>query len=373
MIVLCPLAVCSGHAQDAAATHYVVTDNDIYRATNSATVFKLSGASLKRSKPLLTGGWGLGGGYFGTTLQTVATVGSNMCVFVSDPGSDDIAAFNSTTKVGNYSDPTGSGAWSGISLVARGTTLYAAYSASVSIGVWTINSNCSLTLANAAMNTPTYVPVNDLAVSPNGKTLVVSYAQQNVDSYAVSGSTLTEKGPYNTFGDTAGIDITKDSKFAIFGDFSTTATQVEILAINSDSSLGRSDEYNVAEGGQDSNEVWLSPDQTLLYVSNNVSLQVTTLKFKEGAAIGKRLAFDCITKLNNPGKAIFNSAGLATESSTGTGGYLYVAEWGNPSAVALLKLPKGGCPAEVSGSPFRNPTASGDFPVTLSAYPPRPF
>jgi hypothetical protein len=373
ILMLAALSVCSLLAQDSDATHYVVTNDDIYRAPNAASVFKLSGAVLKRSKSLATGGWGLGGGYFATALQAMAAVGTNMCVFVADPGSDDIAAFNSTTKVGNYSDPTGSGAWNGTSLAAHGTALYAAYSASVNIGVWTINPDCSLTLANSAMNTPTFYPVNDIAVSPDGKTLVASYAQQKVDSFAISGANLTEKGPYNTFGYTAGIDITKDSKYAIIGDFSAALTQVEVLPIHSNSSLGSSDYYNVAQGGKDSNNVWLSPDETLLYVSNNVSLQITTLKFKESASAGKRLTFDCITTLHDPGNFMFNPSGLATEAPTGTGVYLYVAEWGNPSAVGLLKVPKGGCPTEVSGSPFRNPTAPSDFPATLSAYPPRPF
>jgi hypothetical protein len=62
---------------------------------------------------------------------------------------------------------------------------------------------------------------------------------------------------------------------------------------------------------------------------------------------------------------------LATEAGTGKGGYLYVAEYGTPAAVALMQIPSNGCPAEVSGSPFVN---SGiGFPVTLTAYPPRPF
>jgi hypothetical protein len=214
-------------AQDAGTPHYVITANDIYRAPNSATVFRLSGSSLVSSPALDTTGWGIAGGFYGTNQQTVIKVGTNVCTFVSDPGSDDIAAFNTTSfaspvKVGNYDDSTGSGAYTGIALAARGSTLFAGYSASVNIGVWTINADCSLTLGSSASNTPTPAPVDDLAVTPNGATLIATYGQTfpGVGSFAISGTALTSLGPYNTAGPTAGIDITEDSKFAIIGDYS---------------------------------------------------------------------------------------------------------------------------------------------------------
>jgi 6-phosphogluconolactonase (cycloisomerase 2 family) len=202
---------------------------------------------------------------------------------------------------------------------------------------------------------------------------VVTYAQSTsgVDSFAISGTTLTEKGPFNAVGGTAGIDITSDSKFALVGDFSTTVTQVEIFPINSDSSLGASDYYNVSGGGADSNSIWLSPDGTRLYVANNVSIQVTTLKYNESAGLGSRLTFDCLNTLNNPNGQLNSANAIVTELTTGKGGYLYVAEGGNPGAVALLQVPTNGCPVEVAGSPFSN--LAGGFNSTISAYPPRSF
>jgi 6-phosphogluconolactonase (cycloisomerase 2 family) len=371
---------------DAGTSHYVITNNDLYRTPSAATVFKFTGSALEDFPALDTGGWGLGGGYFGTNKQAVATVGTTVCVFVADPGSDDIGAFNTTnfshpTKVGNYSDPAGSGAYIGIALAAHGTTLYAAYTASLNIAVWTVNSDCSLTLAKSDKNTPTYNPVDDIAVSPDGKTLVATYGQRdrlgelNVDSYAISGTTLTEKGPFTSIGGngTAGVDITRDSKYAIVADFSDNRpTQVEIFPINSDSSLGSSDYYEFSQGGLNSNNIWLSPDGTLLYVSNQGSFQITTLKFNENAGRGSRLSFDCLTTLNNPEGQLFFPIGMATEGRSGTGGYMYVAEGGNPPAVALLQVPTSGCPTEVAGSPFSN-SVPGAWTTTVSAYPPRPF
>lgn len=383
-MILAASALCASQmlAQDAATPHYVITANDIYRAPNSATVFRLSGSSLVSSPALDTSGWGIAGGYYGTNQQTVIKVGTSVCAYVGDPGSDDIAAFNTTSftspvKVGNYDDPTGSGAYTGIALAARGSALFAGYSASVNIGVWAINADCSLTLGSSASNTPTPAPVNDLAVTPNGATLIATYGQTNpgVGAFAISGTALTAMGPYNTNGPTAGIDITEDSKFAIIGDYSLDLTQVEIFPIKSDSSLGSEDYYNIAGGGGDSNNVWLSPDETILYVSSNVSLQITTLRYTETNAAGHRLKFACLSpQLKSPaGGSIYNTVGLATAAGTGNGGYLYVAEVGNPSAVALMQISSYGCPVEVSGSPFVNPNSANGFPTTVSAYPPRPF
>jgi hypothetical protein len=351
----------------------VITNNDIYRAPNSATWMKLSGSELKPVATLKTKGWGLGGGFFGTAAQAVVQVGSNVCVFIADPGSDDIAAFNGTMYVGNYIDPAGSGAYDGIALAVHGDQLYAGYSASVNIGVWSIKPDCALVLASSAANTPSWAPIDDLAVSPNGKTLVVTYGEHDIDSFAILGTKLKEKGPFPSAGNTAGIDITSDSKYAIVADFSANQTQVEVFPLNWNSSLGPTDDYVVPQGGSNSNNVWLSPDETLLFVSNSNSAQITTLRFDEKAGAQHRLSFDCLTSLNTAGGS-FYALGMATEETTGRGGFLYVAQAGRnggPSGIALLQIPQDGCPAEVSGSPFIN--SAGMWPVTLTAYPPRPF
>ena len=389
-LALTAAAVATGsltlQAQDAGTGNYVVSANDIYRAPNSAGAFRLVGSSLLAAPTLQTGGWGIGGTYFGTNAQAIATVGSNVCVFVSDPGSDDIAAFNAggfsnRQKIGNYFDPSGSGAYLGTTLVTRGSLLFVGYTATVNIGVFTINADCSLTLANAASHTPIPAPVDGLAVSPDGTTLIATYGQSEpgVGSFAISGTTLTPKGPYNTTVGTAGVDITKDSKYAIIGEYGGTFPQIEIFPINADSSLGASAAYSFPQGGFNSNNVMLSPDETRLYVTNNSSFQVTALAFNEHAGTGKQLSFFCIS---NPLRAPAGNlpayiSGIAMAETTGKGGYLYVIEasfgptFAIESAVSLLQIPADTCPAEVSGSPFLLP--AGSSATTPSAYPPRPF
>jgi hypothetical protein len=374
-------------AQDAVAGQYVITANDIYRAPNSASVFKLIGSNLVNAPALSTTGWGIGGTYFGTTAQAVIGTATHVCLFVSDPGSDDIASFTAggfatPVKVGNYHDASGSGAYIGTSLAARGALLFAAYTASNNIGVWTINSDCSLTLATPASSTPTPAPVDGLAVSPDGRTLIATFAQTEpgVGSYAIGGTTLTPKGPYNTTAGTAGVDITKDSKYALVGEYGGTFPQVEIFPINSDSSLGGSTTYSFPQGGFNSNNLVLSPDETRVYIDNNGSSQVTTLSFNEHAAPGKQLSFYCLSKPLKASSSNFMlyTSGISTSSPTGKGGPLYMVEanfnfftGAIQSAVALLEIPPDGCPSEANDSPFALP--AGSTATTLSAFPPRPF
>ncbi|HLY20649.1 MAG TPA: hypothetical protein VKR61_25655, partial [Bryobacteraceae bacterium] len=372
-------------AQDSGIGRYIVTANDIYRAPNSASVFKLVGGTLEAGTTLETNGWGLGGTYYGTNAQALAPMGGNVCVFISDPGSDDIASFvangTSATKVGNYFDPSGSGAYLGTSLAARGSQLFAGYSASLNIGVWTINSDCSITLANAASNTPIPAPLDGFAVSPDGLTVIATYAQSapGIGSFAVSGSTLTPKGPYSTAVGTAGVDITKDSHYAIVGEYGGTFPQIEIFPINPDSSLGAGTAYSFPQGGFNSNNLTLSPDETRVFVTNNSSGQVTTLAFNEQAPAGKQLTFFCISSplTPPPSNTLAYISGVTTAFPSGKGGYLYVVEasftlsFSLESAVALLQIPPDTCPVEVSGSPFALP--AGSSATTLSAYPPRPF
>jgi hypothetical protein len=55
-------------AQDAGIGRYVITANDIYRAPNSAGIFRLVQSTLVTAPTLQTNGWGIGGTYFGTNV-----------------------------------------------------------------------------------------------------------------------------------------------------------------------------------------------------------------------------------------------------------------------------------------------------------------
>ena len=82
-----------------------------------------------------------------------------------------------------------------------------------------------------------------MAVSPDGKTLVVVYftLTGELDSFSIGANgSLTEHGPYQGgFALPGGVDITADSRFAVIGQTGDPAyTQIGIWSITSDGGLG---------------------------------------------------------------------------------------------------------------------------------------
>ena len=65
---------------------------------------------------------------------------------------------------------------------------------------------------------------------------------------------------------------------------------------------------------------------------------------------------------------------LALEETTGTGGVVYVAEYGAPSSIAEIAVTSAGGKCSLTESP-KSPVADPNSPGLLSigAFPPRPF
>jgi hypothetical protein len=355
--------------------YYVVTNNDPASSANSATIFKLKNKSLDILESLQTGADGGGGGDYALTRIVLGKSGGSQCLFVGDAGSSEITSFQlpSLKKVGNYNDPQGDSNGFGYSLglATSGNLVFAGYGITANIGVFQIGSGCALSLLgtyNAATS-----PAG-MKATPDGKTLLVGYGYgvNEVDSFSVSSSgALTENGPYPCENGAAGVDVTSDGKYALFGDATGGTTQIEVYPINSNGTLGTETSFggNGSLGaGQDSSNVWISPNGKFVFVSNNLSKQVTSLSFTESPL---SLNYVGITTLQDSGE-IISIGGVITASASGNGGGLYVAEFSSPNGlVGLLEINADGSTTEVSGSPFNNGTSSAL--LSLAAYPPRNF
>jgi hypothetical protein len=361
-------------AQAAGGNAFVITDNDV-AGPNSFSAFKLTGSSLTFQATLPTGENGIGQTFVALNEVAIFVDSTDQCVFVTDAGSGDIAAFkeihNAATKTGSFKDAKGSGSTNGIGLAVSGSYLFAAYTASSNIGVWSVEPGCKLKLLGTYK---TARAVGGIRATPNGKTLVVGYdaGVNAVDSFSIGvNGKLTEHGPYVATGGAAGVDITKDSKYAIFGDATRSATQVEIYPINANGSLGKDHNFGGDGGlgaGVNSNNVWLSPNEKFLFVSNNFSKQVTSLGFSE-KPLG--LSYINITTLNDRREII---GGITTAMASGNGGFIYVAEATKPnSQIGMLQINADGSTTEVSGSPFVIASGGGHSLESLAAYPPRGF
>jgi hypothetical protein len=240
------LALC---AASFAVSFEAVITNDDNPSANSGTMYLLNPATgnLTQKKVLSTGGTGLGYGFFAVNGSTVTQ--NARCIFITDPGSNDIAAFAAPnyTKTGNYSDPAfnfSDYAGGGIAVTPNGRFLYASYSGSENIGAWSIGSNCALTKVQAFVPSLGADVFGALAVDPSGKWLVFGaddFEAADVASIDQTTGALTDNGSlqYSSLPDCsggcypAGIDFTADSKVVIFGNATLTGPSVLTASLGS--------------------------------------------------------------------------------------------------------------------------------------------
>lgn len=394
-----------------------VNNNNAIANTNTVTGF--NNTVHTTLLPFIPGSpWPTMGTGLGTALalqnQALYTLGippGSACLFISDPApgsgfpAGDIAAFSVNTATGmltltnRYASPgANSGNLYGIALTTGNATLYAGYTASNTIGVWSITWNgaqCQLTFSAQIAAVGLHGGfIDGMREAPNFKALVVAYTDGSIESFMTAGFGIAAAPcptPIDSTGfidgndgTPAGVDITKDSKYAIFGDSSNGVTELETakLPITCNTLTKDFGGSIVASGsnlgpGVNSNNVWLSPNEQFIYVANNHSRTVTTVAYAEvpntmALATGCTAGYTNPTKLKNPTHKLVADAGIQTSVTSGNGTRLYVAEVDIPPSVALLRVQSVGCTREVPLSPFTD--SSSNFGLfSLSAWPPRLF
>ena len=216
--------------------------------------------------------------------------------------------------------------------------------------------------------------------------LVVTYGDGSIESFNIAEGepvsnddeqlgTGYHEGAYRW---PAGVDISKDRRFAIFGDAVPGEPVVEISDVSS-GKLTPTIVYGGDDGslgtGESSNNIWIGPQEIYLYISNNFSDQVTAVRFhqstgvispiEDGGCMSSALKGSAASVGVLAGEGPFEDVGIT----------LAVAEYGLEQASAvgtLLRTTSGsGCAfAESVDSPAQN---SSDFLDSLSVWPPRPF
>ncbi len=118
--------------------------------------------------------------------------------------------------------------------------------------------------------------------------------------------------------------------------------------------------------------ILLSPDETLLYISNNQSGKITAAFFDKSTGT---LSKGCVSRFLKGFVSDWSyTASLALQKTTGTGDMLYVAEYGAPSSIGEIEVTSSGgkCTlTESSKSPIADPNSPGL--LSIGAFPPRPF
>jgi 6-phosphogluconolactonase (cycloisomerase 2 family) len=371
--VLVGVLVWSGMAAAAAHGGYVITNDDSPQGNlqfnpNSVSFFSIGGNGLLTlQQTVFTSGFGIGGGYFGSNRLAVLNGGGQECVFASDASTGDIAGIVVSTftlggtAVGSSND---TGASNGIGLATNGQYLYASFSDSSNIGTFQIQSNCNLTFISDITATGLQGGFVD-AMAVQSNLLVVTYADGSIESFNLSGVTPVSNGDkqnstraLGTQGATypSAVVITQDGHYAIFGDTSTAA-DVEVSDVSS-GKLTTTVPYTSGTTISSSN-ILLSPDETILYVSDTQGDRVSAAFFDKNTG---RITPACRSNLLKGYSSSFSYlGGLAVASNTGTGGGVYVGEYGSP-AIAMIQVTVAGgkCTMkEAPGSPITDPNGAG--------------
>lgn len=363
----------------AATGSYLITNDDLPgELASSGTLFTIgTGGALSDPSRISLGGPGIGGGYFNANRVSVLNNPTNPCAYLSLAGASEISVvdINSQENVGNVAgSATDSGKTNGIGLVNNGVYLYANFTSSNTLATFAIGSGCALQFLSDIS------PIglqggNVKGMALHGDLLIVTFGDGSIESFNISGGVpvsnndLQDATGYATDRFPTGIDITQDGHYAIFGDQSTTTT-VEVSDISS-GKLTTTVLYNFASAG-DSTNVLLSPDETLLYITNTSTGQVTaaffnatTGKITQGCVSNRLKGFD--------NQWIFLSSPV-TELTTGTGSVLYLAEYGGTSGIAMMNVTSTGTACtltEASTSPVVDPYT--ETLLSIEVYPPRPF
>jgi 6-phosphogluconolactonase (cycloisomerase 2 family) len=381
-VVLVGLCVASGFAAAAGKPHYIVTNDDVPPINPTSVSFYTVGSNglLTLKAKLPTGGIGIGGGYFAENRLNILDSGNQECVYAAEAESGDIVGvLVRTLTLGGTANgsPKDSGTTNGIGLAMNSQYLYASFTDYSTIGTFKVLPGCKLKFVGDISVIGLQGGTIDGMVI-RGNMMVASYGDGSIESFNISGgvpvsngdeqnSTASHDGTSNTYPN--GIDITQDGHFAVFGDTSPL-TVVEVSDISS-GKLTPTVVYHLGNG-INSSTILLSPDETLLYISNNQGDRITAAFFDK--ATGKLSKGCASNSLKGYVKDWSYLGALALENTTGTGGMVYVAEYGSPSSIAEIKVMSTGTSCtleELPKSPVSDPNSPGL--LSIGSFPPRPF
>jgi len=397
-----PVCMAGSRAKPAApapgSSTYVVTNDDAGAIFDENTIsYFLAGGSP--SAPSLTyqtsvqvGGVGGGGGNFGASSIVAQPSSSAQCLYVSNAGSGQIGTVNVQSQqlagvfTGSSND---AGTSNGIGLALNQNYLYASFTDSNTIGTFQLLPGCQLSFVGdisvAGLNGG-----GIYAIAVHANIMIATYGDGSIQSFNLSGGTpVPNNDLQNSTGYIAdynnlpsGIDITQDGRYAIFGD-GAILTVVEVSDISS-GSLSPTRFYNLGASatavspiavlpGNASANVRLSPDESLLFISNNQSGTITAGFFNSTTgALTPGCTSRRLAGFYNPW---FYLGSMVTENTSGNGGVLYVAEFGRQSSIGILTINTSGRSCgftESSNSPVQT-QISGTALLSIWAFPPRPF
>jgi len=376
-VVFCAAAL----GGDTSLGSFVVTSDDVAPPFPSTATFYAVNpdGTLGAPASVETGGNGIGGGFFAAARVIAVPNGADACVYVSNAWDGDIAGIDAMTHTLTgtfYGSPTDSGNTNGIGLAANAQYLYATFTASTTIGTFSVQAGCTLSFVGDVFAAGLNGGVVD-GMAIHGNLMVITYGDGSIESFDISAGVPVSNGDqqYSTGSSDDhlpnGVTITHDGHYAIFGDASTT-TAVEVSDISS-GKLAPTIAYELGTAWNSGN-VRLSPNEELLFVTNDSSGQVTVGFFD--IATGK-VYRGCTSDTLKGFYTKFAYAGsVGLQLATRGGGVIYVPEFGagGRSFIGMLEIAPNGTTCaltESANSPVANPGHSA-YLLSIAAYPAAP-
>ncbi len=170
----------------------------------------------------------------------------------------------------------------GVGLALNAQYLYASFTDSSTIGTFQIEPSCGLSFVGDVTVGGLQGGIID-GMAVHGDMLVATYGDGSIESFSLASVMPVSNGDkQNSTGSRGGnsypsaVDITQDGRFALFGDTSTS-TMIEVSDISS-GKLSPTVVYQSPTSINSSN-IMLSPDETLLYISNTQGDRITAAFF----------------------------------------------------------------------------------------------
>src|SRR6266853_3305325 len=363
MAVLSPMA-----AQ--AQGNYVYVNNQSAANSVSGYLVSATGALTQLSgSPFSTGGVGANVVCYGLNRITVSPVGNLM--FVANTGDRSITSFQINPATGILTRVAGSpfptsltlDTCQGISLAATPDGGFLMASSNAQIQTFTIAANGALSpLPNL---TPICCSPNaSMVISPNGQFLATSN-QTSVSMFTINAGVLTPV-PGSPFaktgsGSLSGLDFSCAADRLYAGEATGSPALADAWVVDNTPNIATTGVLTRVPGtpftssGNNSNRVLYSPDNTLLFESNQFTNSVNSFQVNPDGSLLNVGKFGTTAQIHTP-------AGMATDA---TGTFLYVAD--DAFGVAVFRIGNGGVLAALSDLAINRPGEIQD----LVAYPAR--
>ncbi|HKT49405.1 MAG TPA: MBG domain-containing protein [Candidatus Angelobacter sp.] len=331
-----------------------------YKASAAGTLTQITGS------PFLTGGVGSSESCYGLSRLAVSSI--NNLLFVANTGDKSITPFQINTTTGALTKTTGAPFASGltadtcqgfsIAVTPDGQFLMAASNGQ--IRTFTVAANGALTFLSSTPNCCS--PITGLSISPDGRFLAVSNGT-SISMFTISSGVLTPVAgsPFAKLGSgsLSAMDFSciadSNGNLRLYSGEATTTPTAEGWLVDPNGVLTPTTASPYHSSGTNSNNVLLSPDNTLLFQSNQSSTSINSFVLNPDGSITNSGKFGATGQIHTP-------VGMSIDQS---GTFLYVAD--DLFGVATFRIGDGGMLAWLQDLGITRPGQIRD----VAAFPPR--